>query len=60
MLFLLVVSYVLVELRAGLDSFCSLKLLEAKNSLEETETSLGSSTSSREEVERQVPISSLL
>lgn len=37
MLFLLVVSYVLVELMASLDSFCSLKLLEDKNSLEETE-----------------------
>lgn len=33
MLFLLVVSYVLVELMASLDSFCSLKLLEDKNSL---------------------------
>lgn len=30
MLFLLVVSYMLVELMASLDSFCSLKLLEDK------------------------------
>lgn len=59
MLFLFVVSCVLVELRASLDSLCSLKFLEDKKSLEEIETSLRSSASSREEVERQVPISSL-